>query len=154
LWDRSNEASIHFIKHCQKTNGIDVEHRLGLSAVALGRIVATESQDIVKSFARKLPSFAFQAVAIEILARKMDQYFFVGIEDRFAEGHWTELRIAPCVVGYRNPINFVAMDKLRGKRSRINRLAIGNGTPCSDKFHTQQKLRSISQFIAQSVHGD
>jgi len=51
----------------------------------------------VKTLALQLPGCALQAVAIEVLAREVDDDFFSGVEDRLAESLRCELRMPPAL---------------------------------------------------------
>ena len=114
---RAIPAAIHLVEHRQQSDRIDVEHRLGAAVVAGCGVVAAEGQDVVETFAGELPGFAFEAVAVKILAREMNQNFLAAVEDRLAEGHRAKLRIAAGVVGDRNPVDPIAVHQMRGKRA-------------------------------------
>ena len=145
-------AAIHFVEHRQQPDRIDVEHRLGAAMIAGCRIVAAEGQDVVKPFAGELPGFAFEAVAIEVLAREMNQNFLAAVEDRLAERHRAELRIAAGVVGDRDPVDSIAMHELRGERAGANRLGVGHGAARGHQFHADREIGGFRQFIAERIH--
>ena len=59
----------------------------------------------MESFRRKLPGGTLQAVAVKVFAAQMDHHLFAGVEDRFAERHGAELRVAAGVVGDGDPVD-------------------------------------------------
>jgi hypothetical protein len=56
----------------------------------------------------------------------MDQHFFAGVEDRLAQRHRRELRVAAGVVGDRDPINGIAVREIGGEGPRVPGLAVGH----------------------------
>jgi hypothetical protein len=80
---RSFETLVHFVQHRNQADGINVEHRLRKTFDARERMIAGHGQNTVKPFAVQEPSFALQAVAIEVLAGEMNDDFLAGIQDGF-----------------------------------------------------------------------
>jgi hypothetical protein len=97
----------------------------------------------VEALAGQFPRGALQAVAVEVLAREVDQDFLAGVNDRTAEGHRAELRVAAGVVGDGNAIDRVAADELSGESADVARLGVSI-VPRADANSTPSKNRRFA----------
>ena len=99
------ETVIHLVQHRNQTDGVVVEDRFRHSLVAADRMVPGHGEDIVKPLAMQLPGFTPQSIAIEVLARKVDDDFFPRIEDGLSECLRCQLGITAGIVRHGAPID-------------------------------------------------
>ena len=94
---------------------------------------------------------ALQAVAVEVLAGEMDQHFLAAVEDRLAERHRAELRIAARVVGDRHPVDARRSGPARVANARVCTAwpsaivprVVTNSTPSRKRFGSDSFSHSV-----------
>ena len=83
---------------------------------------------------------------------KMNHDFLAGIENGAAQNQWRKLRIAPCVVRNRNPVDLRARDKVIGEVTCLDRAHTGHRAAHRHQFRSDKKARRVSEFFAQRLH--
>ena len=106
----------------------------------------------MKTFAIQQPRFAFESVSIEVFAGEMNDNFFAGVKNRFAERGGRELRIATRVVGDGNPVNGRTLDELVGEGAGFYRIALDHRTAHGNEFSPDEKSGGLKKFFVQCLH--
>src|SRR5690349_16834625 len=114
-----------------------------MSLITVSRIVARQSQNVVKALARQVPAPALEPVSIPIFAGQVNDDFLASRDEICAKDIRTKHRVAARIVGNAECMDAGVMRQLSCQFQHSPTTALGNESSRRHEFDTRDKRWSF-----------